>query len=453
MKGLGLVLMNYNQLTMTFFYNKACVVLRGVSPTTPVGLHHFQRFTRLDPEAQLFSLHIIDPIKPLHSPHSPLLPDTKHLDHNFNSLITKFSHLFTEPSTLPPPHPTDHTIPLMPYSTPVNVRPYHYPHSQKHEIESQVAIFLQTGWIQPSTSPFSSLILLFKKKDGSWRMCVDYRALNAIAVPDRFSLPTIDELLDELGKVRVFSKLDLTCGFHQIRLAPEDVPKIAFRTHDGHYEYLVMSFGLCNAPATFQATMNDISRELLHKSVIVFFDDILVFNTTMEDHLGHLSQVFSILDKHHFHLKPAKCSFGQSSIAYLGHIVTEGTVEPDPLKIQGVIDWSTAKSVKGLRGFLGLSGFYRRFVQGYATLAYPLTSLLKKIAFEWYDLAQQAFKKLKAALASAPMLALPDFSVPFIVQTDASGYAMGAVLLQNDHPIAYFSKLFCPRLSKASIYI
>lgn len=236
----------------------------------------------------------------------------------------------------------------------------------------------------------------------------------------------------------MFSKLDLTCGFHQIRLAPEDVPKITFRTHDEHYEYRVMLFGLCNAPATFQATMNDIFQELLRKSIIVFFDDILVFSTTMEDHLGHLSQVFSILDKHHFPLKPAKCSFGQSSIAYLGHIVTEGIVALDPLKIQGVIDWPTPKSVKGLHGFLGLSGFYHRFVQGYATLAHPLTSLLNKIAFEWYDLAQQAFEKLKAALAYAPVLALSNFSVPFIVQTGASGYAMGAVLLQNDHPIDYF---------------
>ena len=167
LKRLGPVLMNYNQLTMTFFYNNACVELRGDSPTTPIGLHHFQRLTRLDLEAQLFSLHVIDPIEPLHSPLPPLLPDTKHLDHDFHSLITKFSHLFSEPPTLPPPRPTDHTIPLLPYSTPVNVRPYRYPHSQKHEIESQVAKFLQTGWIQPSTSPFSSLVLLLKKKVGS----------------------------------------------------------------------------------------------------------------------------------------------------------------------------------------------------------------------------------------------------------------------------------------------
>lgn len=284
-------------------------------------------------------------------------------------------------------------------------------------------------------------------------MCVDYRALNSISVRDRFSLPTIDELLDELGNARVFSKLDLTSGFHQIRVAPQDIPKTAFRTHDGHYEYRVMPFGLCNAPSTFQATMNDIFRALLRKIVIVFFDDILVFSPTTEAHLDHLSQVFSILDEHRFHVKPSKCSFCKSQIAYLGHIVSAGTVAPDPSKIQGVLEWPTPKTIKSLRGFSGLSGFYRRFVRDYASLAHPLTSLLKKNAFEWTSTAQQAFNALKTALATAPVLSLPDFSIPFVVQTDASGQAMGAVLLQGDHPIAYFSKLFCPRLSKASTYI
>jgi len=169
--------------------------------------------------------------------------------------------------------------------------------------------------------------------------------------------------------------------------------------------------------------------------------------------LEHLSQVFCILETHHFHLKLTKCSFCQSTIAYLGHIVTAGTVAPDPSKIQGVLDWPNPKSVKSLRGFLGLSGFYRRFVRSYATLAHPLTSLLKKNAFDWSSTAQHAFDQLKIALATTPILSLPDFSVPFVVQTDASGLAMGVVLLQGDHPIAYFSKLFCPRLSKASTYI
>jgi hypothetical protein len=199
--------------------------------------------------------------------------------------------------------------------------------------------------------------------------------------------------------------------------------------------------------------MNDIFRPLLRRTVIVFFDDILVYSTDMALHLTHLRQVFEILAAHEFHLKVSKCSFGQAQVSYLGHVVEHGKVAPDPAKVQAVLDWPPPKTVKGLRGFLGLSGFYRKFIQHYATLAEPLTSLLKKDAFHWSPVAQQAMDALKHALATAPVLALPDFSIPFIVQTDASGHAMGAVLLQNDHPIAYFSRLFCPRLSKASTYI
>ncbi|MCI10516.1 hypothetical protein A2U01_0031609, partial [Trifolium medium] len=162
----------------------------------------------------------------------------------FHNLLTRYASLFHEPKQLPPPRFTDHQIPLVPNAAPVNVRPYRYPHAQKLEIESQVQKLLENGWIQPSNSPFSSPVLLLKKKDGTWRMCVDYRALNAVTVKDRFPLPTVDELLDELGSARVFSKLDLTSGFHQIRLQPKDSLKTAFRTHDGHYEYRVMPFGL-----------------------------------------------------------------------------------------------------------------------------------------------------------------------------------------------------------------
>lgn len=421
LKRIGPVLMNYSTLTLTFFHDNSTVELHGDTSPHTIGLHSFHKLTRFEPEAQLFSLHVSSPDSNLTHTTSIISPQPNHtftncttLEPKLQSLLTQYSHLFSEPSSLPPPRATDHTIPLVPHASPVKVRPYRYPHSQKQEIETQVAKLINTGWIQPSTSPFSSPVLLLKKKDGSWRMCVDYRALNAITVRDRFPLPTIDELLDELGRARVFSKLDLTSGFHQIRVAPEDVHKTAFRTHDGHYEYRVMPFGLCNAPSTFQATMNEVFRSLLRKTVIVFFDDILVFSTSMAEHYGHLSQVFSILDTHQFHLKPSKCSFGQRQIAYLGHIVSDGTVAPDPSKIQGVIDWPTPKSTKSLRGFLGLSGFYRRFVKGYANLAHPLTSLLKKNSFEWSDSAQEAFEALKLALSSAPILSLPDFTFPLL---------------------------------------
>jgi hypothetical protein len=214
-----------------------------------------------------------------------------------------------------------------------------------------------------------------------------------------------------------------------------------------------MPFGLCNAPATFQATMNEIFRPLLRRSVIVFFDDILVFSLDEDTHIQHLDEVFTILSTHHFFLKPSKGAFAQTQIDYLGHVVSKGTVAPDPAKVQAVLDWPVPKNLKALRGFLGLSGFYRKFIRNYASIALPLTSLLKKDAFKWISEAAVAFEQLKQALVTAPVLTLSDFTEQFIVQTDASGSAMGAVLIQSGHPIAFFSKVFCPKLVRSSTYV
>ena len=448
LESLGPIIMDYAALTMQFNVGLDTVVLKGETGpiATSISLLQLKKLTETEPTTQLFSLSIIDTTTL--SP--PIVP---HPNTQIQSLLDRYNSLFSEPTHLPPPRFTDHSIPLIPNSGPVNVRPYRYPHAQKQEIENQISKLLASGWIQPSNSPFSSPVLLLRKKDGSWRMCVDYRALNAITVKDRFPLPTIEELLDELGSARVFTKLDLTSGFHQIRLNASDYAKTAFRTHDGHYEYKVMPFGLCNAPATFQATMNDIFRPLLRKTVIVFFDDILVYSNSEELHLTHLAQVFDILSQHQFFLKLPKCSFGQGEVSYLGHIVSQGSVAPDPAKIQAIVDWPLPKNLKGLRGFLGLSGFYRKFIRLYAAIAQPLTNMLRRDSFKWDHSSLEAFEKLKQAMVSAPVLALPSFSEQFTVQTDASGVAMGAVLLQGGHPIAFFSQAFCPRMSKASAYL
>lgn len=361
--------------------------------------------------------------------------------------------IFDEPEGLQPQRPFDHTIPLIPGAMPVNVRPYRYTPSQKDEIENQVQEMLAKGIIQPSSSPFSSPVLLVKKKDGSWRFCVDYRHLNAITVKNKYPLPIIDELLDELAGAQWFTKLDLRAGYHQIGMHIEDEHKTAFQTHHGHFEFRVIPFGLTSAPATFQSVMNNILSSLLRKCVLVFVDDILIYSRTLEEHLVHLQTVFQILHKHQLKVKKSKCSFAQQKLAYLGHIISPNGVSTDSDKIAVVQSWPVPSSVKELRSFLGLAGYYRKFVLNYGILSKPLTSLLKKgQLYLWTSATDQAFQAIKHALVTAPVLAMPDFSIPFVVETDASDKGMGAVLMQNNHPITFLSKALGPRHLGLSTY-
>ncbi|XP_052203064.1 uncharacterized protein LOC127808530 [Diospyros lotus] len=365
---LGKVIFDYKQMAMEFTLGGRQVRL-SMQQGTPraVEVNVVQKLIRAGSEC--YAIQIASQPRASDSFQSTDVPQ---LPTDVQVVLAKFPTVVQEPTNLPPSRPFDHRIPLLD-EQPINVAPYCYAHHQKEEIEKQVKEMLQKNLIRPSTSPFSSPVLLVKKKDGTWRFCTDYRALNKATVKDRFPIPAIDDMLDELAGSTIFTKLDLRAGYHQIRMHPGDIHKTAFRTHHGHYEYMVIPFGLCNAPSTFQAAMNHIFQHMLRKFVLVFFNDILVYSKTRDQHLQHLEQVLSILARESFCIKLSKCAFGQTELEYLGHRICPEGVKVEPHKITAIQSWPKPKNVSQLRGFLGLTGYYRKFVQHYGAIARPLT--------------------------------------------------------------------------------
>ncbi|XP_026441777.1 uncharacterized protein LOC113340943 [Papaver somniferum] len=444
MRTLGDVVFNFYKLTISFKYHNKKITLQGTSPSSSLLMVSGESVKKLFSTTShgivghLFSI--------------SLTPDPPTTPANLQPLLHDFQDIFQEPTKLPPQRSLDHKIPLQPLSSPVNQRAYKFPYVQKGVVEQLVKEMLHTGIIQPSHNPFASPILLVRKKNGSWRFCVDYRKLNSITIKDKFHIPIVDELLDELKGSTVFSKIDLRAGYYQIRVSAKDIFKIAFRTHHGHYEFKVMPFGLTNAPATFQALMNDIFQPFLRRFVLVFFDDIFIYSQNMDEHLEHLKIVFVLLRQHQLFSNMSKCCFGQPSLEYLGHIITAQGVCADPNKVTCMQNWPVPKNIKELRGFVGLTGYYKNFVQGYSLISKPLTNLLKNDSFLWTPSATHAFDQLNSAMSTTPVLALPDFTKPFVVESDASDLCVGAVLLQYGKPIAFFSKPLGPRARALSTY-
>ena len=252
-------------------------------------------------------------------------------------LLAKYQDVFEDPKTLPPERVYDHTITLLPNVVPVNARPYRYSPLHKDEIERQVREMLSAGLIVPSTSPFASPVLLIQKKDGSWRFCIDYRRLNDLTIKNKFPMPLIEEIIEELAGSNFFTKLDMKSGYHQVRMKPGEEYKTAFKTHQGHYQFKVMPFGLTNAPATFQCVMNEVLAPFLRKFVMVFLDDILIYSPDLHSHLSHLEQVLQVLRANQLYMKKNKCSFAQPRVEYLGHVISGLGVATAEDKIKAVL--------------------------------------------------------------------------------------------------------------------
>ncbi|GKD70213.1 reverse transcriptase domain-containing protein [Tanacetum coccineum] len=315
---------------------------------------------------------------------------------------------------LPPTRQVEFHIELIPRVAPVARAPYRLAPAEMKELAEQLKELSDKGFIRPSSSPWGAPILFVKKKDGSFRMCIDYRELNKLTVKNRYPLPRIDDLFDQLQGSSIYSKIDLRSGYHQLRVREEDIPKTAFRTRYGHYEFRVMPFGLTNAPAVFMDLMNRVCKPYLDKFVIVFIDDILIYSRNEKEHDEHLKTILEMLKKEKLGI----------------HI--------DPAKIEAVKNWASPTTPLEIRQFLGLAGYYRRFIKGFSKIAKPMNELTQKNQkFNWGEEQEEAFQLLKQKLCAAPILALPEGSDDFVVYCDASIKGLGAVLMQRMKVIVY----------------
>ncbi|KAK9057437.1 hypothetical protein SSX86_022272 [Deinandra increscens subsp. villosa] len=357
-------------------------------------------------------------------------------------VVQEFLDVFPEDLPgIPPDRDVEFRIELVPGAKPVARAPYRLAPTEMQELMKQLQELLDKGFIRPSVSPWGAPVLFVKKKDGSLRMCIDYRELNKLTVKNKYPLPRIDDLFDQLQGASWFSKIDLRSGYHQLKVKEEDVPKTAFRTRYGHYEFLVMSFGLTNAPAAFMDLMNRVCRPMLDRSVIVFIDDILVYSRSKEEHAQHLREVLETLRREKLYAKFSKCAFWLREVQFLGHVVNAQGVLVDPAKVEAVAGWRTPKNPTEIRSFLGLAGYYRRFIQDFSKIAVPLTRLTRKdVKFEWGEKQEESFRTLKEKLTHAPVLALLDGTEDIVIYSDASYLGLGCVLMQRGRVIAYGSR-------------
>src|SRR3954462_13363495 len=357
-------------------------------------------------------------------------------------VVRDFADVFPEELPgFPPKRMVEFSIELQPGTSPISVPAYRMAPAELAELGVQLKELERLKYIKPSNSPWGAPALFAKKKDGSLRLCIDYRKLNAVTVTNKYPMPRIDDLFDQLKGAKCFSKIDLRTGYHQLRVREKDTEKTAFRTRYGLYEFTVMPFGLTNAPAVFMDMMNRIFRPYLDKFVVVFVDDILIYSASEAEHEEHLRIALQLLSNNKLYAKYSKCEFWLSEVKFLGHVVSGEGISVDPSKIEAVTKWERPKTVFDIRSFLGLAGYYRRFVKDFSKLANPMTKLTRKGArFEWSEECEQAFKELKERLTTAPVLIIPEQGSGYTIYCDASGYGLGSVLMQGKGVVAFGSR-------------
>lgn len=362
-------------------------------------------------------------------------------------LLTKYNDIFDwDNNTIGRTDLITHKIIIDQDTQPISHRPYRLSPIESRYLEKELDKYSKLGVISPSNSPWAAPVILVKKKNGEYRMVIDYRKLNAITKKDSYPLPRIDDLLDTLGKASVFSALDMRAGFHQVPLDDDSKELTAFTTKFGVYHYNALPMGLVNSPATFQRLIDLCFRPLLNKCLVAYIDDLNVYSSNYHEHLQHLEQVFNCIKIAKLRLNPEKCFFFKDHLKFLGYIITKEGIQTDPSKIEKIANYPIPKTIKQVRGFLGLASYYRRFIKNFAAIARPLhdqTKTTKQIP--WTNKTTEAFNKLKELLTTSPVLARPDFNKPFILVTDASKLGLGCILTQLDdngheHPIVFASR-------------
>src|SRR3954470_10334173 len=390
-------------------------------------VNHTTRITK-DAETQIFMMNALN-VSPLDGiKNVPVVRD--------------FPDVFPEELPgIPPTREVEFVTDLKPGTVPIAKRPYKMPPHELLELKEEIDKALQKGFIRPSSSAWGAPSLFVKKSDGTNRLVQDYRPINHATIQNKYPLPRINDLYDQLAGSKVFWKLDLRLGYHQIRVHDVDIPKTAFITRYFSYEYTVMSFGLTNAPATFSRLMNYIFMEYLDKFVVVYLDDILIYSKNDEEHAEHLRLILTKLREHKLYAKYSKCEFWLPEVTYLGHVISKDGIAVTPERIQAILDWTPPTTVKQVRSFLGLASYCRRFVEFFSKIARPMTNLLHKgVKFEWTVKCQESFQALKDKLTSPPVLAPPDTQKDFVIYCDASRQGLGCVLMQERKVIAYASR-------------